>query len=812
MSSEDDGLAPGSIRLRGVTKSFDRASRKPLSMANPWSERHYRQEHTALHAVDLDIAPGDSVGLIGANGAGKSTLLKLLAGVIEPSEGEVRRVGSIGSMIELGLGFHLELTGRENVRGTATILGLTPDEAEAAMPAIIEFADIADAIDTPMKHYSTGMRARLGFAVAVHVPADILLIDEVLAVGDQEFQEKCVERITEMHDAGTTLLFVSHSTWLVAAVCERVVHVRKGRVVDDGPATEVIQRYLSPQSVELADAEQPTMQFGSFTLENPRLGPWDELVLTADVEVTAETPEPAIGMALNWATLAPEVTIARVTSPLPAAVRRPGRYRLRGRTSGLPADSGHAQVQVVLVDETTQRVHGRDGGEIWIEGPVTREQPQMATEVEFALEQVTGDPDADARRQRALSGGDGRATGPLVVECRGVEKRYHAGLRKGGFRAALPSEVMPAERDGEVRALDGVDLDVRRGECLGIIGPNGSGKSTILKCIAGVTAPTAGEVITRGRLVSMLELGIGFHDALTGEENLRETAGLLDLSRADLEDAMDAIVAFADIGDALRAPVKQYSSGMRTRLGFALAINARPDLLLIDEVLAVGDRAFQKQAINAVRALVEAGASAAFVSHDLELVEEICDRVVRLDAGRVVDEGPAAEVVERIGGTGWESGLVQYTSNVRVDRLELARRQVPENGALEFEGRIEVAEPSPTTRVEFALLAKTGNPNELPPDRIKSSTVFKRVVVPAGGLEVGHYRFHGTIPRVPMLGELYAMVTAVDEREGMVTARVWQDVKIGTRIQMEILTWSIELDWEVVDELDAAGSLTGDRS
>lgn len=803
---DDEPLPTGAIRLRNVTKSYDRAGRKTLSTANPWAERRYRHEIHALEGVDLDVAPGDSLGLIGTNGAGKSTLLKLLAGVIEPTSGEVARVGAIGSMIELGLGFHPELTGRENVRGTATILGLTPAEAEEALPSIIEFADISDAMDTPMKHYSTGMRARLGFAVAVHVPADILLIDEVLAVGDHEFQTRCIERIGEMHDAGTTLLFVSHSTWLMASVCERVVQLRKGRVVDDGPATEVIQRYLSPQPVHLAEADVPTMRLHSFAIENERLSPWEGLLIDADVEVTAETPEPALGLQLNWATLAPEVTIARTSAELPPALRTPGRFRLRGHTSGLPVDSGNAEVRVALVDETNQRVHDRALAPIWIDGPVTRQQPQMASEVEFSLERVTGDPVADARTERALVDRRPTPEGPLVVECRGVEKRFHAGLRKGGFRAALPTAMMPAERDGRVHALDGVDLEVRRGECLGIIGPNGSGKSTILKCIAGVVAPTGGEVVTRGRIVSMLELGIGFKDILPGDENVRETGRLLGLSREELADAEEAIVAFADIGDAIRAPVKQYSSGMRTRLGFALAINARPDLLLIDEVLAVGDRPFQKRAIDAVRALVEGGASAAFVSHDLELVEEICDRVVRLDAGRVVDEGPAAEVVERAGGSGWENGLVQYTSNVRVEGLQLAKRQVPEHGAIEFEGRLEVAEPSPTTRLEFTLLARTGNPNELPPERIKTSTVFSRVVVPAGGLEVGHHRFHGTVPRIPMIGQLYVMVTAVDEREGKVTARVWQDVKIGTRIQMEILTWSIHLDWDSVEELDASAA------
>ena len=814
MSSDEapsEGSLPaGSVRLRGVTKSFDRATRKPLALANPWSHPAWRREVEAIQGLDLDIAPGEAVGLIGANGAGKSTLLKLLAGVVDPSRGTVERVGTVGSMIELGLGFHPELTGRENVRGTATILGLTPEQADDALPSIIEFAAIEDAMDTPLKHYSTGMRARLGFAVSVHVPADILLIDEVLAVGDAEFQMRCVERIASMHQKGTTLLFVSHATWLVADVCDRVVHLRKGRAVDDGPSAEVLQRYLSPQPVHLAEAERPTMRFGSFAIANPRVAPWDELRLTAEIEVTAATAEPAMGMELNWATLAPDTTIARASVPLPAALRTPGTYRLSGRSSGLPVDSGHAQVRVALVDETSQRVLDREQSELWIEGPVTRQQPQIATDVTFVLERIDGV--ADGGDKTAGSGARSRraalAAEPLVVECRGVEKKFHAGLRKGGFRAALPSEMMPNERTGQTVALDGVDLEIRRGECLGIIGPNGSGKSTILKCIAGVTAPTGGVVVTRGRLVSMLELGIGFHGDLTGEENIRQTAGLLGLSPAELEASLDAIVAFADIGDALRSPVKQYSSGMRTRLGMALAVHSSPDLLLIDEVLAVGDRPFQKRAIGAVRAMVAEGASAAFVSHDLELVEEMSDRVVRLESGRVVDEGPAREVVDRAGGTGWEGGVVQFTSPVRVDRLVLDPRLVPPNGRLDFEGHIEVFEPSPTTRIEFALMARTGNPNELSDERIKRSIVFKRVVVPAGGplAEVGRYRFEGHVPRNPMLGELYVMVTAVDEREGKVTAQVWQDVKIGTRIQMEILTLPIELEWEVVDDRAASPS------
>lgn len=806
MSSERGDLATGTIRLRGVSKSFDRAGRKSWSTALPWGTPTLRNEVTALQDIDLDISPGEAVGLIGSNGAGKSTVLKLLAGVIEPTSGTVDCVGTVGSMIELGLGFHHELTGRENARGTATILGLSPEQAEEAMPAIIEFAGIEDAMDTPLKHYSTGMRARLGFAVSVHVPTDVLLIDEVLAVGDPEFQLRCIERIDEMHARGTTLLFVSHATWLVASVCDRVIQIRKGRVVDDGPSTEVIQRYLTPQPVQLAEADEPTMHFRSFDLHSSRVRPWDELSMEAEVVVTAETAEPAMALELNWATLAPDTTIARASAPLPPALRTPGGYRLTGRSSGLPVDSGHAQVRVALVDETTQRVLDREDTELWIEGPVTRQQPQIATEVEFHIERM--DAAATAVTDAVGEGVRTDPDRPTVVECRAVSKRFHAGLRKGGFRAALPNEMMPDERTGEVVALDGVDAVVFEGECLGIIGPNGSGKSTLLKTIAGVVAPTSGVVTSRGRLVSMLELGIGFHPSLTGLENIAQTGGLLGLSAAEIDAAMPEILAFAEIGDAVKAPVKQYSSGMRTRLGMALAVNSSPDVLLIDEALAVGDRGFQRHAINAVRRMVGQGSSAVFVSHDLELVEEICDRVVRLEKGRVVDEGPASEVVERQGGAGWDGGVVQFTSPVRVDRLRLEPRQVPPNGRLEFEGRIEVHEPSPTVRLEFSLMAKVGNPNDMEPELVRRSIVFTRIVAPAGGplSEVGTYRFTGAVPQNPMLGHLYVLVTAIDEVEGKVTAQVWQAMKIGTRIQMEILTLPIDIEWEVVDQFDPTGA------
>jgi len=799
-------LPVGGIRLEGVTKTYDRAGRKSWSMAWPWAEQRYRTEFTALSEVDLDIVPGEAVGLIGTNGAGKSTVLKLIAGVIAPNAGTVASTGAIGSMIELGLGFHLELTGSENVRSAAAILGMDTEAADAATPAIIEFAGIEDAMDTPLKHYSTGMQARLGFAVSVHVPADILLIDEVLAVGDSEFQLRCVERIAEMHERGTTLVFVSHATFLMAEVCDRVIQLRQGRLVDDGPSTKVIQRYLSPQPVDLDRAETSTMHLRSVDIATRHVRPWDPIELTLEVEVTDVTSEPALAVDLNYATLAPEYTIASTSTPVPDALRRPGVYRLTGRSSSLPLDSGHIQARVALVDETSQRVLDSGEDEFWIDGTVTRRSPHIATEATFALEPLGTGPSLPMARSAPAD-----VSPDWVVQARHVSKRFHAGLRKGGFRAALPASAMATPEAGEVVALHDVSLDVAAGECLGIVGPNGSGKSTILKAIAGVVAPTDGVIRTRGRLVSMLELGIGFHKDLTGAENLRQTAGLLGMSRPELEACWDAVLAFADIGEAIDAPVKQYSSGMRIRLGLALAVTARPDLLLIDEALAVGDRGFQKKAVESVRALVASGTGAVFVSHDLGLVEEISDRVVRLEQGRVVDQGPARDVIDRMGGTGWDCGLTQVGSAVRVDELTVRPRHLPPNGSVSFEGQITVFEPSPTVRLEFALMARTGNPTWLTEERMRRSVVFSRVMVPAGGplSETGRFRFSGKVDRNPLIGELYALISAVDERESELVARAWHELKIGTRVQMEVLTLPLTMEWEVLTDADTEADAPG---
>ena len=186
-------------------------------------ERPRAERFLALDDVSLEIKYGETVGLIGPNGAGKSTLLKMVAGIIKPTVGEVEVNGRVGALLELGAGFHPDLTGRENIYLNGSILGLSRAEIRDKIDKIIAFAELERFIDAPVRHYSSGMYVRLGFSVAVHTEPEILLVDEVLAVGDAAFQRKCMDKIDEMRGAGVTILFVSHSAELVRKICKRAV-------------------------------------------------------------------------------------------------------------------------------------------------------------------------------------------------------------------------------------------------------------------------------------------------------------------------------------------------------------------------------------------------------------------------------------------------------------------------------------------------------------------------------------------------------------------------------------------------------------
>ena len=199
----------------------------------------------ALRGVDFSVEAGEVVGLVGQNGAGKSTLLKILSRITIPTTGRIELHGRVGSLLEVGTGFHPELTGRENVFLNGAILGMTKAEIQRKFDDIVEFSGVERFMDTPVKRYSSGMRVRLAFAIAAHLEPEILLVDEVLAVGDAAFQKRCLGKLDEVSKEGRTVIFVSHHMSAIASLCKRAILLKDGQVIMDGPAAETIDRYLS---------------------------------------------------------------------------------------------------------------------------------------------------------------------------------------------------------------------------------------------------------------------------------------------------------------------------------------------------------------------------------------------------------------------------------------------------------------------------------------------------------------------------------------------------------------------------------------
>jgi lipopolysaccharide transport system ATP-binding protein len=218
--------------------------------ANQVLKREHRppaEEIWALDDVSFSVEQGEVLGVIGPNGAGKSTLLKILTRITTPTRGSAEIRGRVGSLLEVGTGFHGELTGRENIYLNGAILGMTRREITKKLPAIVDFSGVEKFIDTPVKRYSSGMYVRLAFSVAAHLEPEILLVDEVLAVGDAEFQRRCLGRMEELSSHGRTVLFVSHQMQVLARLCDRAILLREGRVVQDGPSEQVVAHYLQAE-------------------------------------------------------------------------------------------------------------------------------------------------------------------------------------------------------------------------------------------------------------------------------------------------------------------------------------------------------------------------------------------------------------------------------------------------------------------------------------------------------------------------------------------------------------------------------------
>ncbi len=234
------------IEVKNMTKRFKLFYDKPSTLKERlvfWNHKK-AETRTVLDIINIEIKKGETVALIGVNGSGKSTLLKLMTKIIYPSSGKLETKGKLTSLLELGAGFHPDFTGRENIYFNASIFGLTKKEIDKRMNDIIEFSELQDFIDNPVRTYSSGQYMRLAFSIAINVDAEILLIDEILAVGDQHFQDKCFQKLEELRDSDKTIVIVSHSLGVIEKICNRGIWLNEGQVKKDGKVKDVIEEYL----------------------------------------------------------------------------------------------------------------------------------------------------------------------------------------------------------------------------------------------------------------------------------------------------------------------------------------------------------------------------------------------------------------------------------------------------------------------------------------------------------------------------------------------------------------------------------------
>lgn len=798
LDSEPDEV----IEIAGLTKLYDRSP--PAGQWRslvPWSKTPLRQPLVALDAVDLRARRGETLGLIGPNGAGKSTLLKILAGVVSPTAGKVRCHGSIGAMIELGIGFHPEMTGWENLRCSGILRGLRRAQLEEILPEIAAFAGVEDAMSSPLKKFSTGMQARLGFALATQFPVDVLAIDEVLSVGDPDFQQKCFSRISGMVDRGTTLLFVSHEMSLVSLMCSRVICLDEGRVVDDGDPAEVVARYLGEMTT-LEPLQDPPARITAWVVPKS-IGPRDDLHVEAEIEVARPLRRPRVSIEMSMPFLSPDI-VHTVSNERIGAIRKPGIYRLRGTSEPPGWRNTTFRFSIIISDGSV--VADRASADCRLPRDSHRIS-YLAMEPEWHTEVLGQEARVDQPAAPPVT-----TRGPMIIDARHITKRYRRGRSRASIRSLVPGR-WGTSHAGSLRAIDNLGLAVDRGESLGIIGPNGAGKSTLLRVVAGLTRPDSGSITVTGSVIAMLDLASGMHPDMTGIENIRIRSRLLGMPRKQAERALDAMVAFAGIGDAVEVPIRQYSTGMRARLGFAVAILTSGDTFLIDEYLAVGDAEFRRRALRSIADKRAEGATVLFVSHELEMIEQTCARTIRLSAGRVVDDGATGDVLDRYGGSRPEraGGVHDATSGIRLMSMSVQERTLPLRDTLHLEGILVVDQPSPTASLVLSYRSEPEEARSVTLGERLVRTFYLRTLEPPGGLlnHPGRYRYRIALGPQLLSGQFDVVLAAVEERESLVLTERWETVTMG---EINPNGWpgpATDLHWRVVPAEDAP--LWGDQ-
>lgn len=389
------------IEIVDVSKRFRLFREKPTSLkARLLTARSRAEDFWALRDVSVDVRQGSSLGLIGHNGSGKTTLLKIVAGILRPTSGLVRQRGRLAALLELGAGFHPELTGKENVYLNASFLGLTRKETDAAYDAIVDFAEIEDFMENQVKFYSSGMLVRLGFAVAVHVDPEILLIDEVLAVGDEAFQAKCLDRIRRFQRDGRTIVLVTHALDVVREICDRAVMLHHGKVHAFGAPDDVVREmryvllgatdasFVPEEGTREAEVEAVELIRADGSGDGPVLRD-DPLTILVDVRTNAPVGDLDVDFEiLDGATNHP-VLDARTSRAGIAIERFDGKKRVRFRIASFPYNAGKYWVTIGLSSrETGHLYHVQTQRYLFEVVDVPRVQERVDVPVEVEVEDL----------------------------------------------------------------------------------------------------------------------------------------------------------------------------------------------------------------------------------------------------------------------------------------------------------------------------------------------------------------------------------------------------------------------------------------
>jgi teichoic acid transport system ATP-binding protein len=440
-----------------------------------------------VRGINIGGYKGEILGIIGSNGSGKTTICKLISGILRPDEGQVKVSGDVSALFSLGLGFNKELTGRENIQLNAMLLGVGKKELPEYVEEIIEFSGLGEFIDRPVKTYSSGMRARLGFSIVAVMDPEILVLDEALNTGDLEFSQKASQKMKDLVKKAKMVVLVTHNIDYAERNCSRLIWIDKGKIRADGEPSEVAKMY-------------------------------------------------------------------RMSVP---------------------------------------------------EQPVVKKKEKLE-----------------------INGVDSRASNRVVIEAHNMTVTY----KYNGKR---------------FNALNGISFQVYEGEVVGIIGHNGAGKSTLCKVMTRILRPDSGKMNVYGETAALLGYGIGFNAQLTGIDNIMLNGMMLGMPKDAIRNRIDQIIEFSGLHKFINQPLKQYSAGMRARLGFSVAAMLEPDILIIDEALSTGDMEFNQKASLKIQDMIDKAKAVIVVTHNMRFVEKVCSRAIWLKKGEIQYDGDSREAVKR---------------------------------------------------------------------------------------------------------------------------------------------------------------------